>query len=278
MLCTVLLSAWLVGCGAPGVQLAAPVPAPQRVRSNAEVAPASSGSAAQLASETLWVTVRDARQERPPQAIGVARMTMGIPRQIRQVGEWDLARALGHGLGTGLQNAGWEAKGFDPPGPDLAAGADAQEEAKLPGWTLRLILDQLWCDGYFNEYSFQLGLRLHLLDPSGRLRARAEFRREYVEEYKHPADFAYQVEVKTREALSLLLVDLGLARGFPGAEADRGALPSDSSEKTSAPDASGQSSDDPEPPASPACPKCERPVAATWKHCPDCGAPLPEPK
>lgn len=177
-----------------------------------------------ISSETLWVEVEDRRLERPPRALGVVRMTMGIPRQIRQTGDWDLAKAIQHGLGTGLQNAGWEASWpavFEYREGQLPSGPGEALPEPPPLWTLRLIVDRLWCDGYFNEYSFELGLRLHLLDPSGRLRERAEFRKEYIEEYAHPADFAYQVEVKTREALSTLLVDLGLARGLPPSDRPR---------------------------------------------------------
>jgi len=217
-------------------------------------------------------------------------MTMGIPREIRQAGEWDLARAIGHGLGTGLQNAGWEASGFDPPEPWLAAGAGTRPDGtKLEGWTLRLILDQLWCDGYFNEYSFKLGLRLHLLDPSGRLRSRAELRKEYVEEYKHPADFAYQVEVKTREALSALLIDVGLANFPPTSEViNLGPRRAPLSRQDGSwhyrpvdPNLPPEDEDAEDPgeaePAS-ACPKCARPAAKGWKHCPDCGTSLLERK
>jgi hypothetical protein len=265
---------WLSGCGAPGVQLAAPVPAPERARTQDEIAALGSRSASQISSETLWITVRDARQERSPHAIGVARMTMGIPREIRQAGGWDLARAIGHGLGTGLQNAGWDSSGFDPPArksPPATASS---------GWTLRLVLDRLWCDGYFNEYSFQLGLRLHLLDPSGRLRSRAEFRKEYVEEYKHPADLAYQAEVKTREALSTLLLDLGLSN-FPP-RVDQIFL---GPRKTPLSLQDGdyfynkyEKSKLDEDEDTDSCPECDRDVEAAWKHCPDCGASLPEPK
>lgn len=282
------------GCSAPGVQLAAPVPAPQRIRSGGEVAAPSSASVVRISSETLWVEVEDRRLERPPRALGVVRMTMGIPRQIRQTGDWDLAKAIQHGLGTGLQNAGWEVLWPEIMGQleegQLPSGPGEALPEPPPLWTLRLIVDRLWCDGYFNEYSFELGLRLHLLDPSGRLRERAEFRKEYVEEYAHPADFAYQVEVKTREALSTLLVDLGLARGLPPSDTRRepvGAIGFPKGSKDLEPEdyfydkyeKSKLDEDeelDEDEDLDGACPKCEREVDPAWKHCPDCGTSLRE--
>lgn len=276
-----VLGAALAGCAAPNVQLAAPVPAPQRIASS-QIANPGSASAGATTSRTYWITVRDARPERPPRSVGLARTTMGIPRQIRQAGDWDLARAIGHGLGTGLQNAGWEATGFDPPDPRLADDPARDLPSPLPGWTIRLIVDQLWCDGYFNEYSLAIGLRLHLLDPGGRLKARAEHREELVREYKHPGDYAFQVEEKIRKVLSSLLLDLGLANLPLAPKRPLDLLKGDPVLKLLNKSRQGEdelvADEEPEPEAGRLCPSCKRPAEPGWKHCPNCGAALPAPR
>ena len=254
------------------VQLAAPISAAE--------------GAASISSRSLWLTVHDGRVERSPRAVGVARMTMGIPREILQEGEWSVARALGHGLGTGLEAAGWTTKGFDPPDPRLAIdpASGGRPAAELPGWTLRLTLDRLWCDGYFKEFTLAVGLRLHLLDPSGRLRARAERFEDLVLPYKHSGDLALQVGGQIRLTLSEMLREIELGEHV-GEVVDsigklRGRLKDEDYfynkyEKAGPGDGDDDDDDDDAEPKR-VCLSCQRVAEPSWAHCASCGQALPQ--
>lgn len=170
-------------------------------------------------------------------------MTMGIPRALTQAGDQSLAAALRSSLAEGLGAAGWRVV---PPGSE--------------GWTLRLTLDRLWCDGYFNEFSYAVGIRLHLLDSAGNLRARAERHQDLVLPYKHSADMAAQASETLRLALRGMLNELELGvllqAGRPLVPTPQAAAPTP-----------------PTPPSS-ACSSCGAPTQAAWRHCPGCGSSL----
>jgi len=114
----------LLGCSAPtvdlaGVQLELP----------------------RLSSGGLRVIVEDARGDVEPSYYGVARVTMGIPREVHTRGGEPLADELQAAVLAGLEAAGQET---DPEAPR----------------TLRLVLNAWESDGYFGALTFEYDLGL----------------------------------------------------------------------------------------------------------------------
>ncbi|MGE0709376.1 MAG: hypothetical protein AB7N76_09420 [Planctomycetota bacterium] len=203
----------------------------------------------------VWVEVGDLRFERPATGIGVARVTMGIPRAVPVAGNARLDEALCAALIVSLGRAGFAAQPLDP-------GALAAPGLDLPGQrVLQLVVDELWSDAYFGELTLELGWRLRVLDGEGRLLARAERPRVPRLEPSAYADGVHHARVLEailqRELRALFTRDiLAALRG------ERPPPPPPSA------DAAGEGKG---AKLATNCAGCGLPLEEGWQHCPRCG-------
>jgi hypothetical protein len=243
--------ALVIGCSVAPVDLDAAAP---------RFAPA----AAPLTT-SLWVEVSDLRLERPAGEVGVARATMWIPRRV-SVARDSLSGELRHALLAAFERADRPATGREV--PSQPSEGEASERV------VHLAVDRLWGEGYFGSMSFDVSLRLHVLDGTGRLLARSEANVGWGVEgsgldelpYANADDFGRVVVEGLRPVIAALFTPPVLrALGGEGA-VDAAHTPGAPAtpDAATAPDASHASEV--------LCRGCREPLQPEWVHCPTCGA------
>ena len=200
----------------------------------------------------------DLRVDVGPEQLGVIRTTMGIPRTVRLAGDQPVAAALAEALVGGLNAANLRAEAVPYQPAPLSAEVGGVAAVDSSARRLRLIVDELWSDGYFGELSVKFALRLHVLDGAGQLLARAERRAKPVSDYGGSEDYAAIVGAHLRAALSALLerpqIRAALGDAPPPPEERAPGLP---------------------PREEPSlCSQCGEPRQPDWRHCPQCGSAL----
>ncbi len=187
------------------------------------------------------IAVEDARPdvvagERPANWAGVARITMGIPFEVRT--------RSGAPLAFEVREA-WLASCARS---ELATAADGEPAAR----TLALEIERWTSDGYFGELKVEYALALQLRDGEGAQLAGGRVAGERVERYVGDAGYGEACRRVLRGALEELLALPELARSLGGPPAAAS----------------------PERPAAPGpCARCGAELTLAWRHCPMCGAP-----
>lgn len=190
------------------------------------------------------LAVRDQRPLplRDSALVGVARMTMGIPRDVTTTSEQPLGRDVLAALVSTLQDAGHEATGLP-----VVAGATRQDslqslrESGHDRWLLLEIAE--WrSDGYFGELTvhYRLGLLVYV---AGVLRSELGQEGQATEAYENRGAYAKACLRVFGRVFSDLLAGVDLSAGEPAT-----------------------------PPTAP-CTNCRTNLEAGWRVCPVCATP-----